>query len=55
MLAVRLQAPGDEPRLDAAGWEGEKTAQVDATRYKETFAIGRMGKRASLEGSFTTK
>jgi hypothetical protein len=27
-----LRAPGDKPRFIAAGWAGEKDAQVDATR-----------------------
>jgi hypothetical protein len=43
MLAVRLQAPGDEPRLDAVGWEGEKTARSTPPAIKKHLRLGGWG------------
>ena len=40
-----------EPRLGAAGWVGEKTAQPGATRLNAMPQKGEREERASLEGA----
>ena len=35
-MSGTLRAPGDKPRFSAAGWAGEKAAQIDATRNRDT-------------------